>query len=365
MPALSLTLVLHHPFLLKHFTFFDIGAKSVYIDEPLTADRFSRIASDLYQPALQALLDVARGMGSDFRIGLAPSGTFIELCERFRPELLTLLRELAGHAEFVAMPYYHSLAAITSPTEFREQARLQIDRLERLSGTRPVAFLNPGLTYCDALATELDSLGLRTLLIGTPSSSPGNGSQGCIFQPAQGTSSLRLLAIPALPAADGVPARSKRTMCAPLCLALAPGMPPPSETTWTDYLKTLSRPLLAGGKGHYAGPSEAVMTRKAVPRLSVPDYLSGVPPFDLGAWLGNEMQKDASDALYLLEASVKALHDPDILRTWRLLQDASHFQAMGTRGPASAPGNPVLPYDAYINYMNILTDFTERLGARG
>ena len=78
------------------------------------------------------------------------------------------------------------------------------------------------------------------------------------------------------------------------------------------------------------------------------------------------MQQDALNALYLLESRVKGCPDQTFLKTWRLLQVSDYFLYMNTRNeafPGSAhpamPGNS--PYDVYINYMNILTDFSERI----
>jgi alpha-amylase len=78
------------------------------------------------------------------------------------------------------------------------------------------------------------------------------------------------------------------------------------------------------------------------------------------------MQKDAIQGLYLLEQEAKAHPDPAILLAWRYLQDSDHFRYMNTKQLAEVKDSAVntpyhSPYDAYINFMNILTDFTERL----
>ena len=104
-------------------------------------------------------------------------------------------------------------------------------------------------------------------------------------------------------------------------------------------------------------------------RLDVPLFISWADAErDLTAWLGNDMQNDAIEALYKLEPLVRASDNPDLLRTWRRLQTSDHFYYMCTKwfadGDVHKYFNPYgSPYDAYINYMNVLADFELTLKA--
>lgn len=87
---------------------------------------------------------------------------------------------------------------------------------------------------------------------------------------------------------------------------------------------------------------------------------------DLSAWLGNDLQDDAFDNLYSLEKKVKDCDDEGIQRDWLYLQTSDHFYYMCTKffsdGDVHKYFNPYnSPYDAFINYMNVLTDFTLRI----
>jgi alpha-amylase len=89
---------------------------------------------------------------------------------------------------------------------------------------------------------------------------------------------------------------------------------------------------------------------------------------DLTAWLGNEMQEDAFNRLYSLVNKINKCDDKKILTDWKYLQASDHFYYMSTKvfsdGLAHSYFNPFdSPYDAYINYMNILSDFIIRLNA--
>ncbi|HRT71354.1 MAG TPA: hypothetical protein P5308_08340, partial [Syntrophales bacterium] len=91
---------------------------------------------------------------------------------------------------------------------------------------------------------------------------------------------------------------------------------------------------------------------------------------DLTAWLGNHMQNDAVTVLYGLEKKVRRKKDPEALEMWRRLQTSDHLYYMCTKwfadGTVHKYFNPYhSPYDAYINFMNILTDFSNTLEKAG
>ncbi len=78
------------------------------------------------------------------------------------------------------------------------------------------------------------------------------------------------------------------------------------------------------------------------------------------------MQREALERVYSLSRKVKRIKSPELIEAWRRLQTGDHFYYMCTKwfadGDVHKYFNPFdSPYDAYINYMNVLTDFTERL----
>ena len=110
-------------------------------------------------------------------------------------------------------------------------------------------------------------------------------------------------------------------------------------------------------------PLEAARNYPAAARIDVPQYISWADTErDLTAWLGNDMQLDAMETLYKLEGKVIASDSPDLLNVWRRLQTSDHFYYMSTKwfsyGDIHKRFNPYSsPYDAYINFMNIVADF--------
>jgi alpha-amylase len=66
-----------------------------------------------------------------------------------------------------------------------------------------------------------------------------------------------------------------------------------------------------------------------------------------------------------MESKVRRRRDATFLRTWRMLQASDHFFYMRTGGNFHRHSNPYgSPYDAYINYMNIIDDFSGYLGKK-
>jgi len=86
---------------------------------------------------------------------------------------------------------------------------------------------------------------------------------------------------------------------------------------------------------------------------------------DLTSWRGNELQLEAFDKLYKLAERVKQTPDPKIKVDWKYLQTSDHFRFMTTKFYSTGrrtPYNPYeSPYDAFINYMNVLSDFSLQL----
>jgi alpha-amylase len=79
------------------------------------------------------------------------------------------------------------------------------------------------------------------------------------------------------------------------------------------------------------------------------------------------MQADAMKELYKLEEPVKHRADPKLLADWRKLTTSDHLYYMSTKsagdGQVHAHFRPYdSPYDAYINFMNVLDNVRARAG---
>jgi alpha-amylase len=125
---------------------------------------------------------------------------------------------------------------------------------------------------------------------------------------------------------------------------------------------------MAGGKNDFLTVSQAIERYPSVGEVDVPHMISWADTErDLSAWLGNSMQSNALHDVYALAREVLDSGDEAIIHDWRKLQTSDHFYYMCTKyfadGDVHKYFNPYeSPYDAYINYMNILDNV--RLRAR-
>ena len=134
-----------------------------------------------------------------------------------------------------------------------------------------------------------------------------------------------------------------------------------------EFLRTFPGEVLNQSKFRFMTLAEAAKKLQPVAAYNVPYPISWADEErDLTAWLGNEMQQEAFSKLYDLTNIVKRTTNPDILRDWKYLQASDHFYYISTKffsdGAVHSYFNPYTsPYDAFINYMNVISDFHDRL----
>jgi alpha-amylase len=139
------------------------------------------------------------------------------------------------------------------------------------------------------------------------------------------------------------------------------------ETGIFDFLQHLPGMIIKKTPFKFMTPSEIADTLQPVSAISVPSAISWADEErDITAWMGNELQVAALDKLYELSDKVKKCNDEQMNKDWEYLQSSDHFYYMATKffsdGAVHAYFNPYeTPYDAFMNYMNVLSDFEIRL----
>lgn len=396
MAAVCFYFQVHQPYRLRHYTFFDIGADAFYEDEDANCDILLKVARKCYLPMNALLLSLIRRHEGRFKVSFSLSGTALDQFAAYAPELIQSYRELVatGCVELLSETYNHSLAFLYSPDEFREQVRLHDDRIEELFGVRPTVFRNTELIYNNALARAVEDMGYAAILAEGADHVLGWRSPNYVYRPA-GCNRLKLL-LKNYRLSDDIAFRfSDRNWPEfPLTaekFAYWAGTAALSgdlinlfmdyetfgEHQWEasgifQFMEALPDRLLRLPGFRFVTPSEAAAEHEPVAELDVHNFMSWADAErDLTAWLGNDMQHDAIETVYRLEERVKAGGDDGLLRTWRRLQTSDHFYYMCTKwfadGDVHSYFNPYgSPYDAYINYMNVMADFALRLdGAPG
>jgi alpha-amylase len=143
------------------------------------------------------------------------------------------------------------------------------------------------------------------------------------------------------------------------------------EHQWEDtgifeFMRHLPGEILKHPDNDFKTPSEAVKAYSAVDSINVPHTISWADiERDLSAWRGNDMQENALAELYRLKDRVGQTDDDGIIADWRNLQTSDHFYYMCTKYFADGDVHKYFnhydsPYDAYINFMNVLDNLDYR-----
>ena len=381
----------HQPMRLRTYRFFDIGAYHNYYDDYQNKFILRRVADKCYLPMNQLLLDLANEYGSAFKVSFSISGVALDQFEMYAPDVIESFQKLAdsGSVEFLAETYSHSLSALKSKEEFFKQANDHRQKIEQLFGQKPVTFRNTELIYSDEIGKMVSEMGYETMLTEGAKHVLGWKSPNYMYFNAINPK-LKLL-LKNFRMSDDIAFRfSERGWSEwPLTTekfvdwlnAVDPdqevinlfmdyetfGEHQWKETGIFDFMRALPARVLSQSNYTFNTPSELAAQMQPVSAIHVPNPVSWADEErDLTAWLGNDLQDDAFDNLYLLEEMVKGCDDPEIRKDWKYLQTSDHFYYMCTKffsdGDVHKYFNPYgTPYDAYINFMNVLSDFKQRV----
>ena len=132
-------------------------------------------------------------------------------------------------------------------------------------------------------------------------------------------------------------------------------------------MRALPGAILANTSLKFRTPSEVAQKHQPVAPLHVPFAISWADEErDTSAWIGNELQNEAFQKLYAIEKEVMSTKDDALIADYRKLQESDHFYYMCTKffsdGAVHKYFNPYdTPYEAFINYMNVFSDFKLRV----
>jgi alpha-amylase len=136
-----------------------------------------------------------------------------------------------------------------------------------------------------------------------------------------------------------------------------------------EFLKALRH--FASQMGiNFETPSMVLQKRKPIDQSNAPYPISWADEErDLSAWLGNELQRSAFDKLYGIGERVRLSNDRRLMQDWYYLQSSDHFYYMSTKhfsdGAMHSHFSPYdTPYEAFMNYMNVLSDFIDRVNGQ-
>ncbi len=384
--SICLYFQVHQPTRLRLYRFFDIGKDSHYYDDFANRTILRRVAQKCYLPMNKLMLELINQYKGKFKIAFSISGSALEQFQRFAPEVIDSFRALAatGKVEFLSETYYHSLASLTSESEFRHQVQKHAALIEELFGVKPVTFRNTELIYSDGIGEMVYDMGYKTMLTEGARHIMGWQSPNYVYS-GETQPKLRLLLrnytlsddiafrfvqnkVTATQYVEWMRDNAREGDIVNLFMDYETfGEHQSAESGIFEFMRELPGAVLKDGTFGFATPAEVVKKYKPVSDISVEDPISWADEErDVTAWLGNELQDEAFKKVYAMTEKLSIVNDPDLWADFGHLQESDHFYYMCTKffsdGEVHKYFNPYdTPYEAFINYMNVISDFQIRL----
>lgn len=383
---------IHHPERLRKYHFFDIGKKHNYFDNYANRSELEDLAETCYLPANALLLELIKKYEGKFKVAFSISGSAIDQLEMHTPEVIRSFQELAKTdcVEFLAETYSHSLASLSEDTdEFEQQVKKHVSTIKNLFGKKPVTFRNTSLIYSNKIGERVSKLGFKTMLTDGAKHVLGWKSPNFVYKNPIDENLNLLLKNSKL--SDDIAMRFSETHWDEYPLTSEKytrwithslqdtevvnlfmnydviGYYNRAESGIFDFLRYFVKNTIENTDFQFLTPKEVVKKHEPKDVLHVPFPISWTDEErDITSWQGNELQKEAFSQLFKIQPLVKKKKNEELSDDYSRLQASEHFFYMRTKLFSDSDYHKYVspydsPYEAFINYMNILSDFIDRL----
>ena len=406
----------HQPYRLSKCNAFEVGQKQDYFEGPTDYQNkkvFEKVANKCYLPTNKLMLELLK-KHPEFRISYSMSGVFLEQCLEYGEigkQVLDSFKKIfkTGQAEVLSETYYHSLAWLFSKDEFAQQIEKHSKLIYKLFRKKPTIFRNTELIYNNEIAEFIREMGYKGILAEGWDYYLDWRSPNFLYQPHK-------VALHAEDRKIAQKYRIRKTLPKNFNLLLKNyklsddiafrfsdrgwsewPLDVDKYTSWLDamdgntinlfmdyetfgehqwedtgifeFIRHLPGEALKKNIG-FKTPSETIKAYKSVGEVDIPHLMSWADmERDLSAWCSNQLQESALKRIFDIEHEIKAnleKIDDELIHDWRKMQTSDHFYYMCTKywndGDVHAYFSPYeSPYDAFITYMNTLTDFEQKL----
>ncbi len=354
MKKLNLVIEVHQPMRLRTYRFTEIGSNHHYYDDYENEYNIRKVSEECYIPFNKLLLDSLSANGNRFNLAFLFSGIVLDQFELYAPEVIDSYKSLidTGQVGLLSGSYSNSFGLLPGNKEFNKQVTLLKNRIRYLFGNNSVIYNNEYIIPSDPSRPGI-SLLVRNI-------KPGYGSEQLFtsqFRDLQPFSADKFKTF-----LDSIPMKndSIATLFIPYSIS------GDYRNMWlNDFLESLPHEIFSEPDNSYPGN----LKTNGISRPELIDSTTGslsYENFESPCSSCNEMQKDAFDKLYSLSRKIDLCSDTAVNRDWLYLQSRDHFYFMDQEiYEEGKPGREFIPYDssflAYINYMNVLEDFSYRL----
>ena len=410
----------HQPYRLSKCNVFEIGEKDDYFHGPVDYENrkiFEKVAKKCYLPTNAVILEMLK-KNPDFKVAYSFSGVFLDQCLSYGEigkEVLDSFKKLVdtGRVELLSETYYHSLSWLFSKKEFAEQVKKHQKLIYKIFKKKPMIFRNTELIYSNEIAEFIREMGFKGILaegwdyylqwrspnyLYEPKKTDLHPEDSKIAKEYRIKKSLPkkfAMLLKNYKLSDDIAFRfsnrgwNEWPLTSDKFVAWVDSAEGDTinlfmdyetfgEHQWEDtgifeFMKHLPGEFNKRGIS-FKTPSETLKAYKPVGEVDVPYLMSWADmERDLSAWCSNDMQNSALKRVFDMESEIKKLisglpkkEREKMLDTWGKLQTSDHFYYMCTKywndGDVHAYFSPYeSPYDAFITYMNTLSDFEHKL----
>lgn len=397
MPSVCFYFQVHQPYRIKKYRVFDIGKKHKYFNDVSKSSLnnqwiLHRVATKCYLPTNRLLLQLLKKYPG-FKISFSFSGVFLEQTKKYEPEVLKSFQKLVstGQVEILSETYYHSLAFLFSEQEFINQIKAHSELIKKTFKVTPTVFRNTELIFRNDIAQVIEKLGFQAALAEGAERVLQTRTPNVLYK-AAATKNLKML-LKNFQLSDDIAFRftnhdwegypmtagkfsswlnaNKKADVLNLFMDYETfGEHQNKSSGIFRFLRELPKEVLKYPHLDFITPNEAIERYQPKDTIDFPDYVSWADSErDLSAWRSNPLQSDALEKIYSLEKSILESKDKKLIEDWKRLQISDHFYYMCTKyfidGDIHKYFSPYeSPYEAFINFMNVVQDLKLRLGKK-
>jgi len=382
---------IHHPFSFQTFRYFDVGESKSYYDEWRIESEIKDAAINYYLPANNYFLNLIHQFKGNLKLSFNISGSALDQFLIYAPELCTSFRQLADteHVEFTGSTNSNSIISLTDKKDkFIQSIKLNEQRTEYYFGQKPKLFVNTDLLFNKYIAELAAEAGYPAILTnGTKKilqwRSPNylycdedDKHITVLFRNENISNELSSILINP----DKTEVRKQFEKLFAILTTINPDEP--IINIYLNYkslgginrlekqqlFQTFVSKIIKNESYRFSLPSQIIEQYGPISEIGTEEPICWVEHFHSDYYPENELQKDAINQLFKLCKKMENTDDYNLKIDWKNLQSSDHFHLMDENHPTYNTNYPAQSiykskYDAFINYMNILEDFRQRLKA--
>ena len=279
--------------------------------------------------------------------------------------------------EFVASTYSHSLSSLVEGKEFEQEVKADVALIKKEFGQTPTTFVNTELIYSDVIGERVGNMGFKAMITEGAKHVLGWKSADYIY--ANALNQKLRIALRNYKLSDDISLNFGCGIDADQYMEWLRGVNgevvnlvmgydtfgerQKASTGIFDFMRALIGKIVATDGMEFATVGEATAAHQPIGVMHCPHPMSWTDEErDITAWLGNELQNEAFTKLYDMQSNIHKLDSTDFDYVWNFMKASDNFYYMATKwfsdGDAQHYVNPYdSSYAAFINYMNVLSDF--------